>query len=204
MPAHEAGQTGAVKQAGKTRGFLVPPDTRTEMRIGLLLIVFSHACDLLSTYWRTPDLSREASPAYAALSQAGWSGWSALLMLKVVGVLLTAALFVFYIRKRRDFYPAEAGRSFHEFLHDVHAQKAMRRPDGSWVAPSPMLLAVWMAFTASIGSAAYAYFLAIHNMLGTPVLVWLANSVAPAAIFMISAIAFWRTLYHDYTLGNRP
>jgi uncharacterized membrane protein len=55
-----------------------------------------------------------------------------------------------------------------------------------------------MAFTVSIGSAAYAYFLAIHNLLGTPLMTWMAETVAPFAIFIVTAVVFWRTLYSDY------
>lgn len=196
-------EVGKVTEVANTGSSFLASDVRTEVRIGLLLIAFAHACDLLSTWLKTPDLSREVSPAYLALAHLGYSGWPVLLGLKIVGVALTAALFLLYVRKRRIFYPEEPGRSFHEFLHDVHGYRAVRKPNGQWVAPSSMLLSVWAAFTASIGSAAYAYFLAIHNMLGTPALVWLADGVAPAAIFMLSAIAFWRTLYYDYSHGGR-
>lgn len=176
----------------------LPRSSVPELRVGALLIVFAHTCDLLSTWWRTPDLEHEISPGYLLLESLGLSGWPWMIALKVFAVLLTFALFAFYVRRRRGFYPAEPGRSFHEFLHDVHGVRALRRRDGQWVAPSPLLLAIWMSFTVSIGTAAYAYFLAIHNVLGTSLMSWMAETVAPFAIFVVTAVVFWRTLYHDY------
>jgi len=180
---------------------IVPSDTTTEVRLGMLLILFAHACDLVSTYIRSPDLAKEVGPLYVAFDRIGWGGWQTLLSMKALGVIIGLGLFFLYVHKRRSFYPDQADRTFHEFLHDVHSKDAMRRRDGRWVAPSPMLLIVWFAFTVSIGSAAYAYFLAVHNMLGTPILAWMADGPAPGAIFMITAFVFWRTLYYDY--GHR-
>lgn len=174
------------------------PDLRSELRVGALLILFAHLCDLVSTYIRTPDLAHEISPLYLKLGEHGLEGWSVMLGVKGVAVVLSVALFAFYIRQRRSFYPTEGGISFHDFLHHVHGQKAMRRRDGSWRGPSPKLLMVWMAFTVSIGGAAYAYFLAVHNIMDMAWLSWMADAAAPAVIFMTMALAFWYTLYVDY------
>jgi hypothetical protein len=178
------------------------PSKWRELSVGLLLIVFAHACDILSTYLRTPDLSREVGPAYLLLVSKGLGGWGALLGIKLVGVLLSVSLFVYYMRNRRYFYPPDEGMIFHDFLHYTHGKEALRGRDGRWLAPSPKLLAVWMAFTVAIGTAAYAYFLAWHNIMATPLLTRMADSLAPAAIFMVSAVVFWQTLYHDYRRGG--
>lgn len=175
-----------------------PYTTASELRVGAFLIVFAHALDLLSTWSRTPDLRDEIGPGYLALREMGLEGWPWMIALKLGAMLITFGLFAFYVCRRRRFSPAETGRTFHEFLHDVHSVGAIRKAGGQWVAPSPLLLAVWMAFTVSIGSAAYAYFLAIHNLLGTPLMTWMAETVAPFAIFIVTAVVFWRTLYSDY------
>ena len=48
----------------------------------------------------------------------------------------------------------------------------------------------------------YAYCLAIGNLLLTPyltpVVIRVSDVVAPAAVFMLTAVVFWRTLYDDY------
>jgi hypothetical protein len=173
-------------------------DWRAEVRLGALLIVFAHACDILSTYLRTPDLSLELSPLYLRLAAAGFGGWCAMLSMKLVLVLLSCGMFAFYVHRRRSFYPAERGLTFNEFLHRVHGKDALRDSQGHWKAPSPRLLVVWMCFTVSIGSAAYAYFLAWHNIWATSLLAWMADTVAPAVIFLLTAIVFWQTLYGDY------
>jgi hypothetical protein len=170
----------------------------SEIRLGVMLIVFAHACDLLSTYLRTPDLSLEVSPLYLRLASAGLGGWPALLGMKLVVVAASCGMFAFYVRTRRRFYPASAGLTFHDFLHHVHGQDALRDAQGRWKAPSPRLLVIWMCFTVAIGSAAYAYFLAWHNIWSTHLLQWMADAVAPAVIFMVSAVVFWQTLYGDY------
>lgn len=164
--------------------------------------MFAHVCDVVSTYLRTPDLAHEVGPLYIMLANLGLGGWAGLLTVKALAIVLTSGLFVLYVRQRRSFYPAEAEMPFHDFLHYAHGKNAIRsRKDERWLAPSPKLLAVWMAFTASIGSAAYAFFLAVHNILGTPLLAWMAVAAAPGAIFMLTAIVFWRTLYEDYRHG---
>lgn len=177
---------------------IAAPDERSELRVGVLAILFAHLCDLVSTYIRTPDLAHEVSPLYLKLGQHGIEGWAVMLGLKGVAVLVSVILFAYYIRQRRSFYPTEAGVSFHDFLHHVHGHKAMRRRDGSWRGPSPKLLMVWMAFTVSIGSAAYAYFLAVHNIMNMAWLSWMADAAAPGVIFMVMAIVFWYTLHVDY------
>lgn len=182
-----AGTTSTVR----TRG-------RSELRLGILLIVFAHACDVVSTYLRTPDLSLEVSPLYLKLAAAGLGGWAALLGMKLVLIVISCAMFAFYVRARRRFYPEVQGLTFHDFLHYVHSKDALRDSRGHWKAPSPALLFVWMCFTVAIGSAAYAYFLAWHNIWSTSLLAWMADSVAPAVIFLVSAIVFWQTLYGDY------
>lgn len=171
---------------------------RGELGTGILVIILAHACDLASTYLRTPDLAHEVSPTYLALVARGYGGWGALLTIKSFGVLLSIGLLAFYLRNRGRFYPTERGLSFHDFLHHAHSVNAVRLEGGRWLTPSPLLLLIWLAFTTSIGSAAYAYFLAIHNLLGTPLLEGLAGTVAPGAIFLVTAVVFWRLLYDDY------
>ena len=87
---------------------------------------------------------------------------------------------------------------FNDFLHSVHGVNPVRRPDGSWVMPSPRLLAIWGAFVFSIGSAAHAYFLAIHNMLLTPLVNRMADGVAQGITFFVIACVFWYMMYKDY------
>jgi len=170
----------------------------SELRLGILLIVFAHTCDLVSTYLRTPNLALEVNPLYLKLAAVGLGGWAALIGMKLVVIVASCAMFAFYVRTRRRFYPEDAGLTFHDFLHYVHGKDALRDSQGRWKAPSPALLATWMCFTVAIGSAAYAYFLAWHNIWSTHLLVWMADTVAPAVIFMVSAIVFWQTLYGDY------
>ena len=177
---------------------LAPVNRRSEFRLGTLLILFAHACDFVSTYIRTPDLSREVGAGYLLLAHWGFGGWAAVIALKATAVVLSVLLFLFYVRSRRVFYPQERGLSFHEFLHRTHSHKAVRRADGSWMMPSPRLLGVWASFTIAIGSAAYAYFLAMHNLIATPLLLWGATSVVPGIIFFVTAVLFWRSLYDDY------
>jgi hypothetical protein len=171
---------------------------RSEVRFALLLIVFTHTCDLVSTYLRTPDLSLESSPLYLQMVQWGLHGWPVMIGVKVFGVLLSLYLYIHYVRTRSHFYPAEPGMPFNDFLHYVHGIDALRRRDGSWVAPSIRLLSMWMGFTIAIGSAAFAYFLAMHNMLNTHLLRWMADGAAPAATFIVVALVFWHTLYASY------
>ena len=166
-----------------------------------MLMVFAHACDIVSTYVRTPDLASEVGPLYVRLAALGLGGWATMIAVKLFGVVLSVSLFIYYVRGRRRFYPTEPDMNFHDFLHYTHGQNALRGRDGRWLAPSPGLLALWMAFTVAIGSAAYAYFLAWQNMIATPLLTWLTDSAAPAAVFLVSAIVFWHTLYQDYRRG---
>lgn len=177
---------------------------RAEVRFAVMLIVLTHACDVLSTYLRTPDLALERSPLYLQLGEWGLSGWPVLGAIKLFGVVLSVWMYAYYVRTRSDFYPSEPGQSFHDFLHYAHGVNAVRRADGSWVTPSPQLLMMWMAFTVSIGSAAYAYFLAVHNMLNTEFMAWMANGAAPAATFIVVALVFWHTLYTSYRHAAGP
>lgn len=108
---------------------------RAEIRFALLLIVLTHACDVLSTFLRTPDLALEASPLYLYLGHWGLSGWPVLLGIKVFGVIVSAWLYAYYVRTRSTFYPPEPDQSFHDFLHYAHGVNAVRRADGSWVTP---------------------------------------------------------------------
>jgi hypothetical protein len=117
---------------------------------------------------------------------------------KAFGVLLSLCLYIYYVTTRARFYPPEPDMPFNDFLHYVHGIDALRRPDGSWIAPSPRLLFMWTAFTISIGSAAFAYFLAMHNMINTHFLRWMAEGAAPAATFIVVALVFWHTLYASY------
>jgi hypothetical protein len=171
---------------------------RAEIRFAMLLIVFTHTCDLISTYMRTPDLTLESSPVYLQFVHWGIHGWPVMIGVKTFGVLLSLALYTHYVRTRAHFYPPEPGLSFHDFLHHAHGVDAMRRADGSWVAPSPLLLFMWTGFTVAIGSAAFAYFLAMHNMINTHLLRWMADGAAPAATFIVVALVFWHTLYASY------
>ena len=175
-----------------------PVDPRFELRLGALLITLAHSCDLLSTYLRTPDLAREVGPTYVFLASHGLGGWACICAIKGVAVLLSIALFAFYVYTRRAFYPAAPGLSFHDFLHHTHSVRAIRRRGGEWVMPSPRLLAIWSAFTLAIGSAAYACFLSVHNMWGTHLLAQVATNVVPAIIFVVTAVVFWHSLYDDY------
>lgn len=171
---------------------------RIEYRVGLLLIVFAHVSDLCTTFLRSPDLALEVGDMYVILGRYGLSGWPTLLTLKLVAVLFSAGCFVFYLRERRAFYPTDAGMSFNDFLHYTHGQNPVRRADGRWIAPSMRLLAIWGAFIASIGTAAYACYLAVQNIMNLPFLCRLSEDWAPGVIFMVTAIVFWRTLYVDY------
>ncbi len=175
---------------------------RAEFAVATVLIVFAHVCDAVSTYISSPDLSREVNPLYLKLDALGHGGWATLLTVKGIGVVLSVVMFSYYVGGRRHFYPERAGASFSEFLHFTHGKDALRRGDGSWVAPSPRLLGLWMAFTVAVGSAAYSYCLAIGNLLLTPyltpVVIRVSDVVAPAAVFMLTAVVFWRTLYDDY------
>jgi len=175
-----------------------PKGVGRELAIGIALIVLGHGCDLWSTYLACPDLSRESSPLYLKLASLGLSGWPTVLWTKAIGALVSSALFGLYLRNRRRLYPDVSGQSFHDFLHATHSRGAIRRRDGSWVAPSPALVGLWLAYVAAMGSAAYALFLSIHNIVGTPWMERMAQTVAPGAIFIAIAIVFWRGLYRDY------
>jgi hypothetical protein len=59
-----------------------------------LLLVVSNSLDILTTYYATPDLSREANPVVAAMGRS----WTALFMVK--GVFLIALPIVFYLSLR--------------------------------------------------------------------------------------------------------
>ena len=166
--------------------------------MGMLLIVFAHLCDLVSTYLASPDLSGEVGQGYVALASWGFRGWPAIFAIKLAAVTLSLGLFWLYVRTRREFYPREPGMDFHHFLHATHSYRAVRRADGSWVMPSPKLLGIWACFTVAIGSAAFAFFLAMHNMLDTPLLTLGAQSVVPGIIFLVTAVLFWYSLYRDY------
>jgi len=180
---------------------------RAELCIGMLLIVVAHTCDAVSTYISSPDLAREMNPIYLKLAGLGYGGWPTLLTLKGTGVIVSLGLFAYYLRNRRHFYPESPGASFQDFLHFTHGKDAVRRKDGRWLAPSTKLLGLWTAFTISVGSAAYAYCLAIGNLLLTPILtpvmLQIADVVAPAAVFMLTAVVFWRTLFEDYRRAVR-
>ena len=175
----------------------------SEFRVAVLLILLAHVSDLVSTYLASPDLAREANPVYLALAQHGWGGWPSLVGLKMVGIAGSVFLFAFYLRARTDFYPSRPGLSFHDFLHHTHGHNPIRRRDGRWVAPSLRLLCTWGAFTFAIGSATYALFLAVHNLMGTPLVYWMADAAAPGIIFMVTAFVFWHNLYSDYQRSMR-
>lgn len=175
---------------------------RAEFAVGSVLIVFAHLCDAVSTYISSPDLAREINPLYLKLDALGYGGWTTLLTVKAIGVAASVMMFSYYIAQRRRFYSERPGVSFAEFLHFTHGKDAVRRRDGSWVAPSVRLLGILLAFTVAVGSAAYAYCLAIGNLLLTPyltpVVILVSDVIAPAAVFMLTAVVFWRTLYDDY------
>jgi hypothetical protein len=194
----------------------------TEIRLATLLVIFSHACDALSTYIQTPDLRDEAGPLYVRLAELGYGGWPLLLGMKAFVCVLSMGLLALYVAHRRSFYPSEPGMSFHQFLHYTHGKDALHWKNGYWLAPSPRLIAIWMAYIGAIGSALYALALALTNTWYLPAQRWLQDSPAAAplaaviqrigpeaflrglegavmaAVFLATAALFWQALYRDY------
>ena len=188
----ELKSTPCVEQGNNSR------DMWSEFRLAILLIGFAHLCDLVSTYFGTPDLTLEVSPLYLLFVSNGISGWPVMIGIKFFALVTSIWAFRYYQLKRCYFYPETTGQSFHEFLHHTHGIDAMRRPDGSWIAPSPHLLGIWAAFVYSIGSAAHAFFLTMHNLFMTPFVSQMAEGIAQGITFFVLACVFWYTLYRDY------
>jgi hypothetical protein len=176
----------------------IHPHVRQEFLIVACLILMGHGLDLISTYAQNPSLDREVGFLYLRLKSVGLGTWPVLIGAKVGFAVMSIGTYGLLMCARRRFYPYRPSASWREFIYTTHMRDSLRDKTGRWMMPSPRLLLPWVVYIITIGAAAYAWVLALHNTVGSPD--WLASTGRVIAT-LVALGGFWAAAWFEYRAG---